>query len=80
MKQAIVLSCKHIAIVPSVSCSPSSHPWLDTETGQDQAPGVNESSSLLRTGNEAKTTVERKGTVVKAALYAIQVFYSFFIM
>ena len=60
--------------------NPPNHPRHDAETRQGQSRGVSESSSLLRTGNEARTSVERKGTVIKAALYAVQVFYSFFIM
>jgi len=39
----------------------------------------NESSSLLWPGRSARV-VERKSKVIKAALYALQVFYSFFIM
>jgi hypothetical protein len=51
-----------------------------TETVKGDLPGVNESSSLLVAGNDSKAAAERKGTVVKAALYSVQVFYSFFIM
>ena len=40
----------------------------------------NERSSLLwATGNTAQAE-EQKGKVIKAALYGVQVFYSFFIM
>ena len=38
-----------------------------------------ERNSLLATGNSAAAE-EKKGRTVKAALYGIQVFYSFFIM
>ncbi|KAJ4523012.1 copper transpport protein [Exophiala dermatitidis] len=41
---------------------------------------VNESNSLLVVGRESKAAAERQGTIIKAALYAVQVFYSFFIM
>ena len=44
------------------------------------APQVNESSSLLSTGKDARSSAERRGLIIKAALYAVQVFYSFFIM
>jgi len=40
----------------------------------------NETSSLLGLGRDSKVSAERKGMLVKAALYAVQVFYSFFIM
>jgi solute carrier family 31 (copper transporter), member 1 len=41
---------------------------------------VNESSSSLLVGTDSKKAAQRNGTLVKAALYAVQVFYSFFIM
>jgi hypothetical protein len=41
--------------------------------------GVTESSSLLRLGTQ-REKVERSSEMIKAALYAVQVFYSFFIM
>lgn len=41
---------------------------------------INEISSLLSPGKDARTNAEKKGVVVKAAFYAAQVFYSFFIM
>jgi len=41
---------------------------------------LNESSSLLDAGSDSKAAAERKGTIIKALLYAVQVFYSFFIM
>jgi len=31
-------------------------------------------------GSDSKSVAERNGTIVKALLYAVQVFYSFFIM
>ncbi|KAF3906648.1 hypothetical protein ABW20_dc0109534 [Dactylellina cionopaga] len=42
---------------------------------------LNESSSLLpgREGN-ANTTIKKDGQLIKALLYSLQVFYSFFIM
>jgi len=40
----------------------------------------NETSSLLPVGRDSQKSAERKGMLVKAVLYAIQVFYSFFIM
>ena len=36
--------------------------------------------SWLVVGRDSKISAERRGMLVKAALYAIQVFYSFFIM
>jgi solute carrier family 31 (copper transporter), member 1 len=39
-----------------------------------------EHSSLLLVGGRRKENVEREGRIVKAAFYAVQVFYSFFIM
>ncbi|KAK4997050.1 copper transpport protein [Elasticomyces elasticus] len=42
-------------------------------------PNHAESSSLLYPGRNAKE-VERTSKAIKAALYAVQVFYSFFIM
>jgi copper transporter 1 len=44
-----------------------------------QKAADNERRSLLGTGN-AVADQEGKGKVVKAAFYAVQVFYSFFIM
>ncbi|KIV89842.1 hypothetical protein, variant 2 [Exophiala mesophila] len=41
---------------------------------------LNESRSLLVVGRDSKATAERKGVIIKGALYAVQVFYSFFIM
>jgi copper transporter 1 len=40
----------------------------------------NETSSQLIVGRDGKKALERKGRVILAALYAVQVFYSFFIM
>jgi len=40
----------------------------------------NETSSQLIVGRDGKRALERKGKIILAALYAIQVFYSFFIM
>jgi copper transporter 1 len=41
---------------------------------------ADESSSLLGPGRDAGRQTEQKMKIVKAALYAVQVFYSFFIM
>jgi hypothetical protein len=35
---------------------------------------------LLSPGKDARTNAEKKGVIIKAAFYAAQVFYSFFIM
>lgn len=40
---------------------------------------ANEASSLL-VGRDSKRALERRGKLIMALLYAIQVFYSFFIM
>ena len=39
-----------------------------------------ETSSLLLVGRDSRREVERRGKIVMAVLYAVQVFYSFFIM
>ncbi|KIW66415.1 hypothetical protein PV04_05751 [Phialophora macrospora] len=44
------------------------------------ASSEHESSSLLRVGRDNKGAAERQGTIIRATLYAVQVFYSFFIM
>lgn len=49
-------------------------------SASSEAPQLNESSSLLVVGRDSKAAAERKGAVIKALLYAVQVFYSFFIM
>ncbi|KAF7508339.1 hypothetical protein GJ744_009330 [Endocarpon pusillum] len=49
-----------------------------TPNGQDD--GAHESSLPLLVGKDSKKTAQRNGTLVKAGLYAVQVFYSFFIM
>ncbi|KAF2627956.1 Ctr copper transporter [Macroventuria anomochaeta] len=41
---------------------------------------TDESSSLLHSGRNAGGNAEQQAKLVKAALYAVQVFYSFFIM
>jgi len=51
-----------------------------SSSASSEAIEANESSSLLSVGRDDKTTAERKGMLIKAALYAVQVFYSFFIM
>ena len=53
-------------------------PWL-TRVLVRVLKGDGEGSSLLWAGNAAQAE-ERKGKLVKAALYGVQVFYSFFIM
>jgi len=45
-----------------------------------EPPQMNESSSLLVVGRDSKAAAERKGAIIKALLYGVQVFYSFFIM
>ncbi|KAF2234440.1 ctr copper transporter [Viridothelium virens] len=45
----------------------------------DSLPNTTEASSLLYPGR-TKASAERKSKVIKAAFYAVQVFYSFFIM
>ena len=42
--------------------------------------GTDESSSLLYPGRSTGRVSERQTKIVKAVLYAVQVFYSFFIM
>ncbi|EXJ90630.1 hypothetical protein A1O1_03733 [Capronia coronata CBS 617.96] len=50
-------------------------------TGASSEPAqLNESSSSLVVGRDSKAAAERQGTIIRAALYAVQVFYSFFIM
>ncbi|KIX02617.1 uncharacterized protein Z518_08559 [Rhinocladiella mackenziei CBS 650.93] len=49
-------------------------------SASSEPPQLNESSSLLGIGRDSKAAEERKGTIIKAGLYAVQVFYSFFIM
>jgi hypothetical protein len=60
------------------------HPWywLQAESAFPSAEGsrVSEISSLLSPGKDARSAAEQKGVIVKAAFYAVQVFYSFFIM
>lgn len=52
----------------------------ELEVDGEAANGQNEHSSLLWVGGRRKESVEREGRIVKAAFYAVQVFYSFFIM
>ena len=52
-----------------------------TENGEQTGDRIDEHSSLLAVaGGRRKETVEREGRIVKASFYAVQVFYSFFIM
>ena len=39
-----------------------------------------ETDGLLRLGSNRKESVKREGKIIKALFYAVQVFYSFFIM
>ncbi|OAL56048.1 Ctr-domain-containing protein [Pyrenochaeta sp. DS3sAY3a] len=48
--------------------------------GDDLRDTPNESSSLLGPGRNAGRNTEQQMKIVKAILYAVQVFYSFFIM
>ncbi|RMD41866.1 hypothetical protein DV735_g3260, partial [Chaetothyriales sp. CBS 134920] len=41
---------------------------------------ADESDSLLTAGKDARLALERQSVVIKAAFYALQIFYSFFIM
>jgi hypothetical protein len=50
-------------------------PFSGAEVGSE----VNEQSSLLYPGRNVRES-ERNAKIVKAFLYAVQVFYSFFIM
>ncbi|KAK5052686.1 hypothetical protein LTR84_002552 [Exophiala bonariae] len=49
-------------------------------SGSSESPQLDPSSSLLVVGRDSKSAEQRKGTLIKGALYAVQVFYSFFIM
>jgi hypothetical protein len=49
-------------------------------TDDDDIHTHDESSSLLATGRTAVRVTEQQTKIVKAVLYAVQVFYSFFIM
>lgn len=51
----------------------------ESSAREDVLP-ANESSSLLHSGRNAGSNAEQQAKLVKAALYAVQVFYSFFIM
>lgn len=56
---------------------------LDQTSAREANPSITigEQSSLLwMTAGNAAEAEEKKGKIVKAALYGIQVFYSFFIM
>lgn len=43
-------------------------------------PNQVDASSPLLVGRENRIAVQRRGRIIMAALYAVQVFYSFFIM
>jgi hypothetical protein len=79
MRPATTQNYRLTVTLPLVCTITSSSPY-GAENRQGQPSALNESSSLLSTGNEGKINIERRGTLVKAALYAVQVFYSFFIM
>ncbi|KIV84684.1 hypothetical protein PV11_00453 [Exophiala sideris] len=49
-------------------------------TSGSSTPPLHESSSLLGVVRDSRAAAERRGTIMKALLYAVQVFYSFFIM
>jgi copper transporter 1 len=52
----------------------------EAESSAKDVHTTDESSSLLHSGRNAGSNVEQQAKLVKAALYAVQVFYSFFIM
>jgi hypothetical protein len=64
-------------VPPSANSWTSLKRWV-LKDGEDAR--VNESSSSLLVGKDSKKAAQRNGNLVKAALYAVQVFYSFFIM
>lgn len=76
------LAAQNMRIVYQVSSDLYSvldaQPWAKT-THQDDGDDGQERSSLLWSGKGAGQQ-EKKVRLVKAALYALQVFYSFFIM
>lgn len=54
-------------------------PSLPVSSGDSQHL-VRDSSSPLLVGRDTRRAVAQRGKVILAALYAVQVFYSFFIM
>jgi len=58
----------------------SSHNKLKPSSSVPTATDGQESSSLLWSTGQSAQQVEQRSKVVKAAFYALQVFYSFFIM
>jgi len=54
--------------------------FSSSATNGDVEDRTHERSSLLVVGRDAKSMEEKKGKTIKALLYAVQVFYSFFIM
>ncbi|KPI41280.1 uncharacterized protein AB675_8040 [Cyphellophora attinorum] len=60
--------------------SHSAHLQAYNGNTQPEESRVSEISSLLSPGKDARTNAEKKGVIIKAAFYAAQVFYSFFIM
>jgi hypothetical protein len=52
----------------------------EAESSAKDVHTIDESSSLLHSGRNAGGNAEQQAKLVKAALYAVQVFYSFFIM
>lgn len=50
------------------------------ESKRDTPNNTDESSSLLGPGRNGGKNAEQQTKIVKGALYAVQVFYSFFIM
>lgn len=65
-----------------MSCSAddgTAHPDL-ANIPAETAQNVNSDGSRLLVGRDRRSAVARRGRITLAALYAIQVFYSFFIM
>jgi copper transporter 1 len=54
------------------------HSVDDAETGR--SGGLSNFTSSLLVGRDSKQALEQRGKIVMALLYAVQVFYSFFIM
>jgi copper transporter 1 len=53
---------------------------IHAESVSASKDGTDESSSLLNPGRAVRRPSEQQAKIVKAILYAVQVFYSFFIM
>lgn len=80
------MRCVHY-LTPSLSAVESccenhgllSRPISKVDEEREASRNNNERSSLLWTGNSVAAE-EKKGKLIKAILYGVQVFYSFFIM